>query len=139
MEEYLKVNPRLIVHGIPAEMTADEIGKELVAQNFGPDAGEDLKVIYVYPARTNRRYTSCILEVTPALRGALLKSGRIFLRYTACSLADYVRVQCYRCLHFGHLAANCKAGPACGHCAGDHEMRDCTKKNQPPVCRNKCG
>ncbi|KMQ82974.1 putative 50 kda protein in type i retrotransposable element r1dm, partial [Lasius niger] len=81
VEEYLKVNPRLIVHGIPAEMTADEIGKELVAQNLGSDAGGDLKVVYVYPAKTNRRYTSCILEVTPALRGALLKNGRVFLRY----------------------------------------------------------
>jgi FtsZ-binding cell division protein ZapB len=41
--------------------------------------------------------------------------------------------RCYRCLRNGHLAWACKEKPQCGHCAGDHERRDC-----PPDTRAKC-
>lgn len=137
VEENPKVNPRLIVHGIPMDMTADDIKNELIAQNLEQDDGKNLKVVYKYPPKKNVRYTSCVLEVTPAIRNVLLDGGRVFLRYAACNVADYIRVlQCYKCLQFGHIAVDCKSNPACGHCAGEHELRDCKKKNQSPVCLN---
>lgn len=137
VEENPKVNPRIIIHGVPTSMTAEDIRNELIAQNLEQGTDKDLKVIYIYPAKKNGRYTSCVLEVAPAIRNILLRSGRVFLRYAACNIADYIRIlQCYKCLQFGHIAANCKSGPACSRCSGDHEMRDCTRKNEPPVCRN---
>lgn len=34
------------------------------------------------------------------------------------------------------MAKNCKSKPSCGHCAGEHEMKDCEIKDQPPTCLN---
>lgn len=48
VRENTKSNPRLIVHGVPAEMTAEEIRSELVAQNLRVDFAGDLKVVYVF-------------------------------------------------------------------------------------------
>ena len=137
VQENAKFNPRIIVHGVPRSMSADEIRQEIIAQNFDDVIGNDLKVIYIFPPKQDKRFTSCVLEISPSIRTALLKNGRIFLRYAACNFADHIRVmQCYRCLKFGHLAKNCKEKPCCGHCAEGHEMKDCVARNLPPVCIN---
>lgn len=44
----IKVNPRIIVHGMPAEMTSDEIKAAGSAQNLEEVSDGDLKVIYIY-------------------------------------------------------------------------------------------
>lgn len=133
--ESSKLNPRIIVHGIPSEMTADEIKNELIAQNLQNTPAKEIKVVYVFKPRPDKRIKSCILEITPYIRKELLNSGRIYLRYTACTLADHVKItQCYRCLTFGHLARECKSEPHCGHCAAAHETKDCKDKDQPPRC-----
>lgn len=138
--ENVKMNPRLIVFGVPCSMTADEIEKEIIAQNFN-DSNDvirtDLKIVYIYKARENRQFTNCILEVSPDMRKQLFNNRRIYLRFSAYNFADYVRVlQCYKCLGFGHLAKNCTSNSACGHCAGPHQMKDCRNREQPPVCSN---
>lgn len=99
VQENVKLNPKLIVRGVPVEMSPCEIKDELIAQNLDGDASSEVKAVYIFPPRENKRTTSCILEVSFVVRNALVKEGRIFLRYAACSFSDYVRVmQCYRCL-----------------------------------------
>jgi len=135
--ENVKSNPRLIVHGVPVEMTKEEIVEELIAQNLNEMDGSEIKFVYSFPPKENKRSVSCILEVSPAVRRALFRSGRIYLRYSACTFSDHIRVlQCYRCLRFGHTATNCKFDPSCGHCSEAHEMRDCTVRAGPPRCCN---
>lgn len=92
MQENLKINPKLIMHGIPADMSADEIMEELIAQNLNNDHGNELKVIYIFPLKQNKRSTSCVLEVSPAIRNVLLGGRRIFLRYAVCTFANYIRI-----------------------------------------------
>jgi hypothetical protein len=41
--------------------------------------------------------------------------------------------RCYQCQGFGHLAWACKERARCGHCAGDHDRRNCA-----PGMRAKC-
>lgn len=41
--------------------------------------------------------------------------------------------RCYRCQAFGHLAWACKEKARCGHCAAEHELRNC-----PPGMRARC-
>ena len=136
MLENIKVNPRIIVHGVPTEMPPEEIKTEIIAQNLDDAADQDLKVTNLYKPRNNRRVTSCVLEVSPIIRRVLLKNG-IYLHYITCTFADHVRIlQCYRCLAFGHMAKECKAAPMCGHYSGTHEMKDCMKKMDPPRCGN---
>lgn len=88
----IKLNPRLIIHGVPAEMIPKEIKEELITQNLDGDTTSDLKVIYIYQPKTDKFYhTSCVLEVAPEIRKKLLNTERIFLRYSACNFADYIR------------------------------------------------
>lgn len=135
--ENMKSNPRLIVHGVPVEMSAVEIKDELIVQNLKEKSDLDVKVIYIFKNKPNRKSTSCILEVSPAVRKALHSNGRIYLRYAACSFADHVSIlQCFRCLSFGHMAKDCKSGPFCGYCAGSHEMKECKRREQAPTCIN---
>ncbi|CAL1671737.1 unnamed protein product [Lasius platythorax] len=137
VQENIKSNPRLIVHGVPVDMSAEDIVQELVAQNLDGRDAEAVKMIYLFKAKQNKHKTSCVIEVKPEVRKVLLERGRIFLRYAACALADHVRiVQCFKCLSFGHYAANCKGKPSCGHCTGEHEMKDCRSRDSKPRCVN---
>ena len=118
-------------------MTTEEIKKELVAQNLEEDVAEQIKIVYRFKPKQDRRTSSCILEVSPAVRRTLLERGRVYLRYSACSLADHIRiVQCFKCLSFGHFAAECKDRASCGHCAAAHEMKECKVRNAQPKCAN---
>jgi len=44
----IKINPRVIVHGVPAEMIPDKIKIEIIAQNFDDIANNDLKITHIY-------------------------------------------------------------------------------------------
>lgn len=135
--ENSKFNPRFIVHGVLAELSREEIEDELTAQNLDCSEGAGIKMIYKFPLKQNKRTVSCVLKVPPFTRLALLRTGHIYLRYSASSFSDRVRVlQCYKCIAFGYMTNNCGAEPSCGHCAGPHEMRDCVVKGGPPRCTN---
>lgn len=135
--ENVKYNPRLIVYGIPAKLTSEEIRDEIIAQNLNRNMNVNLKVIYVYQPRADKRQTNCVLEVALDIQRKLMENGRIYLRYSACGFADHIRVlQCYKCLMFGHIAGNCKSAPKCGHCSEFHEMKDCRNGERPPTCSN---
>lgn len=64
--ENTKINPRIIVYGVSANMSTDEITKEIFAQNLqNLKTADALKVVYIYPTKNDRHTTSCVLEVTP--------------------------------------------------------------------------
>ncbi|XP_011688406.1 PREDICTED: uncharacterized protein LOC105450322 [Wasmannia auropunctata] len=129
-----RVNPRMLVQGVPSELTKKEIKADIMALNLENEDAAGLRIIYKFPVKKNRRTTSCIIEVSLDIRVSLLKDKHIFVGYHACKISDYVRVlQCFKCLAFGHFAENCKSSPLCGHCAGSHEMRD--NKKQAPSLR----
>lgn len=46
--------------------------------------------------------------------------------------------QCYSCLLWGHLAANCSNATRCNRCSGPHNHRTCTQDRATPKCGN-CG
>ncbi|KAL6427135.1 hypothetical protein ACFW04_008637 [Cataglyphis niger] len=116
----VKSNPRLIVHGVPAEMSAEEIRDELAAQNLCTDAARNLKTVFIFTPKQNRSTTSCVLEISSAVRRELLKCGRIYLRYAPCSFSDHV-VQCFKCLSFGHIAKDCRNNPSWTLCWGPRD------------------
>ena len=118
-------------------MTPEEISKELIAQNLDGDKQVNIKIIYIYKPKSNKNFTSCVIEVSPEVHRRLLASARIYLRFSACKFVDHIRVlQCYRCMSFGHMAKDCKSTPTCGHCSDSHETTDCKNKTQTPRCCN---
>ncbi|KYN24378.1 hypothetical protein ALC57_04015, partial [Trachymyrmex cornetzi] len=62
--ENIKVNPRIIVHGVSTDKTSEEIKNEIIVQNLEGIADHDLKVAYKYTPKENNKYTSCVLKVS---------------------------------------------------------------------------
>jgi len=131
-------NPRLIIHGIPCSLTKEDLKFEIISLNLKDVDFPDVKIIYVFSPKDNRRLLSCIIEVSPNIRALLLKDEYIFINYSACKIFDYIRVlQRYHCLVFDHFgfAKQCNFSPVYGHCAGAHKTKNCfSKKNS--VCGN---
>lgn len=129
-----KNEPRLIIYGVPAAMSTDELPAKIREANLEDD-DIPLKCVYKYPAR-ERTTTSFVIETSAEGRTELLRKSRIFIGFAACRVEDHVRVlQCYKCLQFGHIAGDCQGKDKCGHCAGSHESRAC-KRKQNIKCYN---
>ncbi|RLU21146.1 hypothetical protein DMN91_005519 [Ooceraea biroi] len=80
-----RLNPRIIVHGIPTNLSDEEVCEEVRELNLRNLQDPSLKVVYTFPSK-NRRHTSCVIEVSPEVRNELKKESRIFICYSACSL-----------------------------------------------------
>jgi len=137
VKEDHKFNPRLLVLGIPREMTKDEIRRDLIHQNLDGEENPDIKVVYLYTPIGGSSVTRCVIEVPPNVRAKLFSTSRIYLGFSSCAVKDHVRVRhCYKCLAFGHLSAECTRDAHCGHCSEEHEMRKCPSRSAVPVCFN---
>ncbi|KMQ84819.1 putative 50 kda protein in type i retrotransposable element r1dm [Lasius niger] len=136
--ERAKINPRLIIRGVPSHMSDEEVERGLIAQNLSGEQSDDgPKIVYRYQSKANKNFSNYIIEVTPGIQKRLLANGRIYLGYSACNFGDHIRVlQCFRCMAFGHVAKNCKSAAVCGHCSDAHEMKDCDKEGKSPCCGN---
>lgn len=67
-----KLNPRIVVYGVPAGLTKENICNKIVKLNL--QNGEKLiKPIYLFPTKKNWNYTSFVFEVSPETRKALFK------------------------------------------------------------------
>lgn len=127
--QFDKLPPRLAVRDIPAEMDRERFMAFLAQQNLNNRSLEGIKLIYWYPGKDGRA-AMAVIETSPETRAELLGQGRVFIGWSACRVADHLRItQCFRCLGFGHIAKDCKARTdTCGHCAGRHETRACQNK-----------
>ncbi|EZA53604.1 hypothetical protein X777_06914 [Ooceraea biroi] len=132
----VRLTPKIVIYGVPAHLSGEEICSEIKALNLRRLTESYVKVVRIFPSR-DRRYTSCVVEVSPVVRTALKKEPCIYIGFSACRYADHVRVLlCYKCLSFGHISTKCKIPAKCGHCSEGHETRDCHNKNSGPICVN---
>ncbi|OXU16825.1 hypothetical protein TSAR_004282 [Trichomalopsis sarcophagae] len=120
------MNPRLIVHDIPVELTSDQIVSCIIDQNIPDATREDMKHVYIYPAR-DKKSRSCVVETKPMFRYALLNRKRVNIDWSACRILDHVVVkQCIKCQRFCHIA---REGSKDACCAGTHKSRTCKKRD----------
>ncbi len=82
------------------------------------------------------------IRISNLIRDIIAKQGnRLFLGSQTCKVYDSFFVpRCYNCQEFGHHSKNCeKEQPTCGFCAGEHETKGCSKKDDTsskPICIN---
>ncbi|KAL6431975.1 hypothetical protein ACFW04_007425 [Cataglyphis niger] len=118
----MKLNPRLIIHGVPADIWLKRLRMSFWLRTMYDVSANDVKIVYIFTPKQDRRITSCILEDISAVRRILLGSGQIYLRYSACLFADHVRI-----IAKVNLLTDI---------AEAYEMKDCRNRDQPPKCLN---
>ncbi|KAL7292840.1 hypothetical protein TKK_0013662 [Trichogramma kaykai] len=95
------LDPRLIVHGVPVELTGDEIGECIKWDMPGTSS---IKLVYLYSAGNKKH---------------------------SCRVEDHLSImQCFKCSGFSHIAARCDKEPYCAYCAGEHLSEACNSKSQ---------
>jgi len=139
-EPKLKLRARLfrvVVHGVDLredlEPSLDADPEENWDTDFNalislakPLSGQDINTIsrtkthtsFVISTR-NGHYANELITQRVSQAGRLLRTERFFPRL----------VQCFNCQRFGHFARQCKRSAVCGHCAGNHPSRKCTRSN----------
>jgi hypothetical protein len=65
----------------------------------------------------------------------VINNGLVFTQRYIGSIEPYQikKKRCHRCQSLGHLAWACKEPMRCGHCAGEHDRREC-----PPGTTARC-
>lgn len=144
IDEPRKRKPRIIVLGVPASMTENEVYKCIYEQNLAdklPTMSRDIFMSSIKlshkSGRKDAENCNYILEVPAVIRKALISQDRLYINWTSCPVRDFTLVtRCYKCQQYGHAAKTCKiAAPTCGHCGEEgHILQDCTKKADAPKC-----
>ena len=142
--------PSVTIVGLEREFTNNELMNMIVQQNPGIGAIKDsnsttpedgvLDIVKVQPLRNNPNVFKAIVRVSNLIRSVIAKQGdRLFMGQKTCKVYDFVfTLRCYKCQVFDHHSKDCTNEPACAHCAGDHETRNCEKKSVPEIvkCKN---
>ncbi|XP_063374559.1 uncharacterized protein LOC134662226 [Cydia amplana] len=144
VDEPQKRKPRIVVIGVPADMQEPEVLKCIFHQNLA-DKLQDWS-LEKFMASTKLSHKSgkkdaetCnyIIEVSGAIRKALITNDRVFVNWSSCPVRDFTLVtRCFKCQLYNHAAKTCKMETnICGHCGeAGHSFKECTKKDEAPKC-----
>ncbi|XP_063370330.1 uncharacterized protein LOC134658608 [Cydia amplana] len=144
VDEPQKRKPRIVVIGVPADMQEPEVLKCIFHQNLA-DKLQDWS-LEKFMASTKLSHKSgkkdaetCnyIIEVSGAIRKALITNDRVFVNWSSCPVRDFtLATRCFKCQLYNHAAKTCKMEThICGHCGeAGHSFKECTKKDEAPKC-----
>lgn len=144
IDETHKRRPRVVVVGVPTSMSDKEVFTCLFHQNLS-DSLQDANLesflgsIKLSHKSGKKEADTCnyVIEVTAAIRKALITKDRVYLNWSSCPIKDFTLVtRCYKCQQYGHAAKSCReTSPTCGHCCElGHSIKECPKKFQEPKC-----
>lgn len=136
-----KRNPLVIMKGVPNVIDEADLLGTIADQNpavatalAGHAVDDDMKIRFKrknfnFRDQIEREHlTNYVIEVTPAVRTALLGLGRVNISYSRVFVGDHNSfLQCYKCYGFGHTTKRCESDhDVCGHCAEHHRTSECT-------------
>lgn len=152
--------PKIIVFGVDSDVNNETIINEIIESNreisdyLEVETPEEIKqelslrfkyrrkIVESQSTENNRRVESTdkyVLEVSPEMRKIIFNLRSIKIGWRSHRFADYLPVvRCHKCNNFGHFQKDCRSTQACGHCAGQHNSRDCKVNKSEHKCINCC-
>ena len=76
-----KLHPRIIIHDVPVEYDEEVILRSVIELNLPDFTLDDIKMIYMYPARDKKKHRSCVIEIKPEFRKALESAKRLYISW----------------------------------------------------------
>ncbi|XP_022815718.1 uncharacterized protein LOC111360784 [Spodoptera litura] len=144
INEPQKRKPRIIIIGVPTSIPESEVYNCIFEQNVADKIPSMTRESFMSSIKTSHKsgrkdtdHHNLIIEVSAAIRKALITQDRVFINWTSCPVRDFTLVtRCFNCHQYGHAAKFCRNPVVtCGHCATEgHSIKDCPKKLDPPKC-----
>lgn len=144
VEDATKRRPKVIVLGVPSNLSEKEIFDCLYEQNISdkhPNLNRNTlnNAVRVSHKSGKKNEPTCnyILEVAAPIRRTLIEQQRVFINWTSCAVRDYTLVtRCYKCQQYGHSAKFCRdTESTCGHCGSTgHSIKECSKPAESAKC-----
>lgn len=132
IENGVKRNPRVIIVGVEEDiinLEEENMKRALLEQNDLRNMANDIKIIAKFMTK-NKKSGSIIIETEPTHFNTLLKMDKINLGWRKCKLYEYFNVRrCFKCLAYGHKAAECTQDVSCSKCAGNHNSNECNTES----------
>lgn len=129
--------PRLLIVGVPADLTDGQLVGDIVKSNLtGLATTEELAAIRVLGRlKKGSGNVDVVLDVPKKLRECLLNEGRLYVGWMSYRVREHEMVsRCYGCGSYGHLLARCTIGRLCHNCGeAGHTVDAC---RSPMKCRN---
>jgi hypothetical protein len=129
-----RVNNFIVIRGVTPTLSDEELSKELqrpckrlIATSRGGAPTWKVKV-----------------ECEDVVEKKTVLQAGVYIGHVHYKSADYIMkpqpLQCFKCLAFQHVAANCDKEQKCAKCSGAHSRKDCTSSDlQCTNCGGKHG
>ena len=136
VEEEKKHKPRIIIFGVEAKMSNEELLEQIYFHNHRLQSKVDQKTfsdnckIIKRTKESNKKEVNVILQIHPLLRSCLFINDKqkiqIDWRHSNWSDSFFV-LRCMKCNLTGHHHTQCNHELSCSRCGGNHETKECPK------------
>lgn len=129
---------RVVIRGIPCEVSCDRVLEGLVAQGYHPISATRMQFTR---HRQPKKPMPLVLVKLPRNESSIYNLSRLVsLVVQVEPLKSKGPVgQCHRCQRFGHAQSRCTAPRKCVKCGSEHEKGSCKlREEDDPICAN-CG
>ena len=135
VEDPKKIGPKVLLFDV--EMTNEDLLNEMCEKNLR-NAGlseKEFKERVRVVSRMNRKGVNVgnvIIEVSNKMRDILVREGRVYVKWRACKVREFVNVlRCHKCFAFGHMMRECSVeGRLCERCGENGHLKE--------KCKNAC-
>ena len=149
-------NPKLVLYDVDSDLTEENLIENIIESNkdiedfiYDNNLKTDEEILVKFKfRRTNansngsqidvtKTTNTWVIEVSPEMRRLLVNKRLIKIGWRAIRFADYIPIiRCHKCNGFGHFQKDCRSEMSCGHCAQQHNTRDCKTAKQQHKCTN---
>lgn len=141
VEKPRRKQPRIMIYDVEPDdsaVTIQEIFDRNVAEAIPYEEFlDEFKCVHKYTHRGSDTRENWVVECSPRVRNLIRVRDRLFIGWQSCRVKDYNPVvRCYKCQTYGHVGKYCRNKQVCPHCTGEHDLKNCKRKDQSPRCAN---